>query len=103
MKQPHPLVALRRERHLKQRDLAELADVSEGTVSRIERGWIHDHPVESMHKIAQALGVPVHAILAEGQIAESGLFDAAAVYFGLDPSAPSTRAFLEHGREVAAA
>ena len=50
---------------LSQEDLARRAEVSLNVVSRLERGTIHDPHISTIARIADALGVPVTALLDE--------------------------------------
>jgi transcriptional regulator with XRE-family HTH domain len=48
--------AVRRQRHLRQQDVAERAGVSREVVSRIERGSVEGVTVRSLERVARALG-----------------------------------------------
>jgi transcriptional regulator with XRE-family HTH domain len=50
------LKALREEKVLSQRELASMANLAQGTVWRIERGFSEVHP-QTIRKLAGALGV----------------------------------------------
>jgi transcriptional regulator with XRE-family HTH domain len=50
------LKALREEKVLSQRELARMANLAQGTVWRIEKGFSEVHP-QTIRKLAQALGV----------------------------------------------
>lgn len=94
----HPLRSLRLERGLSQTALAELAAVSQPSVSRIESGaTIHYGAV--IPKIAAALDVEIADILNRDQTEFAAVIDGkrlAACWLGLDPDSPA----LEHLRLV---
>src|SRR5436309_1402890 len=56
---------LREEKGLNQKQLAELAGISQATISRIENGDIRELKSESVKKLADALGVSVDYLLSE--------------------------------------
>jgi len=57
------LAALRVERSVSQKELAQRAGLSERTVQRIESGEQHNPPIRQLVNIAIALNVPLTSIL----------------------------------------
>lgn len=98
MKQRHPLAVLRVQRRISQTALATIAGVSQSYVARIERGWRLAYPTDGIRRIAEALDVPIEAIVAPGQV-EHDDAEMAAHWFGLDPENPATRPYLSKLRE----
>lgn len=96
----HPLAALRATRRLTQEDVAQMATVTRGTVSRIEHGWKMDRSSRAVRKIAESLGVPIAEIVAPDQIDAQSTYRTVADFFGLDSKASATRAYLDDLREA---
>lgn len=94
----HPMAVLRKQQSLTQSELAGRATVSRSYVVRIEKGWQLAYPTDELRRLAQALDAPVSAIVADGQLAHDDC-EAAAHFFGLDPSNPATGRYLTQLRE----
>jgi transcriptional regulator with XRE-family HTH domain len=91
----HPLAHIRAKHGISAQRLAQMAGVSEGTISRIENHARVDRPTPAMKKIADALAVDVREIIAEGQVDSRGAYATVADFFDLDPASPGSRIFLD--------
>jgi transcriptional regulator with XRE-family HTH domain len=60
------LKALREEKVLSQRELARMANLAQGTVWRIEKGFSEVHP-QTIRKLARALGVEPKELVKKGE------------------------------------
>jgi len=56
---------LRESRNWSQQELEEISQVPQSSISRIEKGVLLNPGVETMRKLAKALGVPVSVLLEE--------------------------------------
>jgi len=61
----HKLKALREGRVLSQRELARMANLAQGTLWRIERGFSEVHP-QTIRKLAGVLGVEPKELVKRG-------------------------------------
>ena len=98
----HPLRELRSERDLSQEELADLAGVSQDSVSRIERGTNLVYGTAHF-KVAAALGVPVSNVLDAEQCNLDTQLDWLVNRLGLDYEDPdgAVRVLGQLAREVA--